>query len=143
MIDMSSSDIPCINSMLRYVLNHAKEHGVIYPIITFDQPLWYKSFSLINTESPDSDLHKVIPRLGALHTLMSFLGSIGHLMAGSGLKVLLELIYVPSAVEYMLSGKAVSCAVRGHLIIDAALNALLYSAALSVPLNYHALKVQV
>ena len=26
MIDMSSSDITCINSTLRYVLNHAKEH---------------------------------------------------------------------------------------------------------------------
>lgn len=90
MIDTSSSDITCINSTLRYVLNHAKEHGVIHPIITFDQPLWYKAFSLINTESPDSDLRKVIPRLGAFHTLMSFLGSIGHLMAGSGLKELLH-----------------------------------------------------
>ena len=67
---------------------------------------------------------------------MSFLGSIGHLMAGSGLKELLELIYAPNAVEYMLSGKAVSRAVRGHLIIDAALNALLYSAALGVQLPY-------
>ena len=123
MIDMSSSDITCINSV--YVLSHAKEHGVIYLIITFDQPLWYKAFSLINTESPDSDLCKVIPRLGAFHTLMSFLGSIGHLMAGSGLKELLELIYAPNALEYMLSGKAVSRAVRGHLIIDAALDALL------------------
>ena len=82
---------------------------------------------MINTESPDSDLRKVIPRLGAFHTLMSFLGSIGHLMAGSGLKELLELIYAPNALEYMLSGKAVSRAVRGHLIIDAALDGLLGS----------------
>ena len=67
---------------------------------------------------------------------MSFLGSIEHLMAGSGLKELLELIYVPNAVEYMLSGKAVSRAVHGHLIINAALNASLYSAALGVQLPY-------
>jgi hypothetical protein len=132
MIDMSSSDITCINSTLTFVLKHAKEHGITNPIITFDQPLWFKAFSLINTESPDSELRKIIPRLGAFHTLMSFLGSIGYLMAGSGLKELLELIYAPNAVEHMLSGKAVSRAIRGHLIIDAALNALLYSAALGV-----------
>ena len=67
---------------------------------------------------------------------MSFLGSIGHLMAGSGLKDLLDLIYAPNAVEYMLSGKAVSRAVRGHLVIDAALNAPWYSAALGVQLPH-------
>ncbi|KAK3752452.1 hypothetical protein QZH41_013499, partial [Actinostola sp. cb2023] len=67
---------------------------------------------------------------------MSFLGSIGHLMAGSGLKELLELIYAPNAVEHMLAGKAVARAVRGHLIVDAALNAMLYSAALGAPIPH-------
>ena len=57
-------------------------------------------------------------------------------MAGSRLKELLELINAPNAVEYMLSTKAVSRAVRGHLIIDAALNALLYPAALGVQLPH-------
>ena len=61
---------------------------------------------------------------------MSFLGSIGHLMAGSGLKELLELIYAPNAVQHMLSGKSVSRALRGHFIIHSAPNALLYSIAL-------------
>eukprot|EP00794_Sanderia_malayensis_P017156 gene17156-18878_t len=131
MIDMSASDITCINSTLCFIYNHAQEHVIQNPIIT-----WFKAFTLINTESDDSKLRHIIPRLGSFHTLMSFLSSIGHLMAGSGLKELLELIYAPNAVEHMLSGKAVARALRGHLIVDASLNALLYSAALDVKVPY-------
>ena len=56
---------------------------------------------------------------------MSFLGRIGHLMAGSGIKVLFEIIYAPKAVEKIMSGKAISRAVRAHLPLDTALNGLL------------------
>ncbi|KAK3728716.1 hypothetical protein QZH41_001096 [Actinostola sp. cb2023] len=112
------------------------EHGIAYTIITFDQPLWWKAFCLINTETANSVLRRIIVRLGGFHTQMSFLGSIGHLMAGSGLKELLELIYAPNAVEHLLAGKAVARAVRGHLIVDAALNAMMYSAALGAPIPH-------
>ena len=43
---------------------------------------------------------------------MSFLGSIGNLMAGSGIKNLFEMIYALKAVEQTMSGKAISRAVR-------------------------------
>ena len=56
---------------------------------------------------------------------MSFLGCVGHLMAGSGLQDILEQIYASSVVTHILSGKAVSRAMRGHLLLDSALNALL------------------
>lgn len=81
-------------------------------------------------------MRKVIVRLGAFHAEMSFLGSIGHLMAGSGLREVLELIYASNAVDYIMTGKAISRAVRAHLIVDAALNALLYSEALEVPVPH-------
>ena len=42
---------------------------------------------------------------------MSFLGCIGHLMAGSGLRQLLELIYALNTVVHMLVGKAIARAV--------------------------------
>ena len=74
-----------------------------------------KAFSIVNTEPADSEVHNVVVRLGAFHAQMSFLGAIGHLMAESGLKELLEMIYASNAVDHMLSGKAVSRAVRGHL----------------------------
>ena len=59
-----------------------------------------------------------------------FLGCIGHLMAASGLQQVLELIYAPNAVVHMFSAKAV----RAHLIVDAALNALVISNTFNVSL---------
>ena len=53
---------------------------------------------------------------------MSFLCSIGSLMDGSGIAELLETSYGPNSVNQMLSGKAVSPALRGYFLADAALN---------------------
>ena len=49
---------------------------------------------------------------------------------------MLELIYACNAVDHIMTGKAISRAVRAHLIVDAALNALLYSQALEVPVPH-------
>ena len=98
MIDMSSSDPMCIFSTLKFVSEHAQQHNVT-PIITFDQPLWWKALMIIMSEPPGSDLRKIVLRLGGFHTEMSFLGCIGSLMAGSGLKELLEMVYAPNAVD--------------------------------------------
>ena len=65
---------------------------------------------------------------------MSFLGSIRHLMAGSGLQELLEVVFAGNAVRHMLTGKAMSRAVRGHMLVDAALNTILVSKAYHIPL---------
>ena len=136
MIDMNPSDVTCVSSTLHFVSEHAKQHSIANPIVTFDQPLWLKAFNIIQTEPANSDLRKIIVHLGAFHAEMSFLGSIGHLMAGSGLRELLELIYASNAVDHIMTGKAISRAVRAHLIVDAALNALLYSQALEVPVPH-------
>jgi hypothetical protein len=66
---------------------------------------------------------------------MSFLGSIGHLMAGSGLREVLETIYAENAVGHILTGKAISRAVRAHFIVDAALNTMLMSETFNVHVN--------
>ena len=73
----------------------------------------------------------MVCRLGGFHTMMSFLGSIGTLMAGSGLSDALEVCYGPNAVEHMMTGKAVSRAVRAHFMVDAALGRLLLRCLLS------------
>ena len=80
--------------------------------------------SIISCERDDSKLKSIVLRLGAFHMQMSFLGSIGYLMHDSGLKETLESIYAPHAVTHRLSGKAVFRAVRGHFIVDSALNTL-------------------
>lgn len=89
---------------------------------------------IIVTEPEGSNLKDIVLRLGGFHTEMSFLGCIGHLMAASGLHDLLELIYASNAVVHMLTGRAIARAIRGHLIIDAALNALILAKVFNVPL---------
>lgn len=53
--------------------------------------------------------------------MMSFMGSIGSMMKGSGLEEALETVYGSNAVNHIISGKAVSRALRGHFLIEAAL----------------------
>ena len=65
---------------------------------------------------------------------MSFLGSIGHLMAGSGLQERIEVVFTGNAVRNMLTGKALSRAVRGHMLVDASLNTILVAKAYHIPL---------
>ena len=56
---------------------------------------------------------------------MSFLGSMGHLKACSGVQELLKVVYAGNTVTRMMTGKAVSRAIRGHLLVDAALSSTL------------------
>ena len=65
---------------------------------------------------------------------MSFLGALGHIMADSGLEELLECIYAGTSVSHMLSGKAISRAIRGHILISGALNIMLTSPAFGIPM---------
>ena len=63
----------------------------------------------------------IVYRLGGFHTMMSFMGSIGSMMKGSRLEEALQRAYGPNAVTHMISGKAVSRALRGHFLVEAAL----------------------
>ena len=85
-------------------------------------------------EPQDSAIKSIVLRLGGLHIEMSYLGCIGHIMAGSGLDDVLELVYAKNAVGHMLSGKAISRAIRGYFLVDAVLNSLLVSHTFNLPL---------
>ena len=89
---------------------------------------------IVTNEPETSDLKSVVLRLGGLHIEMSFLGCIGHVMAGSGLKEFFELVYATNAAGHMLSAKALARAVRGHFLVDSALNALLVNVTFDSPL---------
>lgn len=59
--------------------------------------------------------------------LMSFLGSIGYIMDGSGLKEALgNKIYAPNSVDKMLSGHAYSRSIRGHILARLALSKIIF-----------------
>ncbi|RUM44709.1 MAG: hypothetical protein DSY80_04100 [Desulfocapsa sp.] len=82
MIDLDTSDPSCIYSTLKFVSYHAMQYNVT-PVLTFDQPLYWKSLTIIRSQPSDSHLKHIVLRLGGFHTIMSFLGSIGQLTTGS------------------------------------------------------------
>ena len=67
----------------------------------------------------------VFVHLGGFYQLMSFAGSIGKVMEGSGLRSALETIYSPVTVGHMFTGKAYSRAVRGHILCASAVQSLI------------------
>ncbi|VDI67384.1 tripartite motif-containing protein 63 [Mytilus galloprovincialis] len=132
MIDMNPSDLTCINSTLHFISKEARRHNAD-PVVTFDQPLYWKAVNIILNEAESSTLKSMVVRLGGFHTEMSFLGSIGHIMNSSGLSELLETVYASTAVGHMLSGKAISRAVRGHFLTQTALTLLITSEIYDFP----------
>ena len=81
-------------------------------IITFDLPIWLKATQIVlQSKLP------IITRLGGFHLLKSFLGSIGAIMADSGLRELIQLVYHGSSTsEHILSGGAYAKSIRFHLL---------------------------
>ncbi|CAH3187344.1 unnamed protein product [Porites lobata] len=133
MIDMDPTNMSCIYSTLKFVEAQCKRQHTT-PIITFDQPLWWKAQLIVESEPPDSELRSIILRLGGFHAEMSFLGCIGSIMSGSGIEELLECVYASNTVGHTLSGKAVQRAFRGHLLVENALNAILTADAFNLSL---------
>ena len=106
----------CIFSTLLFVIDQSEKLRIQTPVITFDQPLWLKAMEIASAKS----LH-IVPVLGEFHLMMSFAGSIGSLMKGSGLMEALQNVYAENTVEHILSGKAIARALRGHFLIESAL----------------------
>lgn len=65
---------------------------------------------------------------------MSFVRAIDYIMNGTGLREAIENVYATNTIDHMLSGKAVSRAVRRQYWIDTDLTALLVSRTLNVSL---------
>ena len=104
MIDMYSGDKLCILSTMEYMCDLSKKSQVS-PIIIYDQPLYWKAAEIIHNAPDNSCLKDIVLLLGSFHTFMNFLGAIGKLMHGSGLKNILEVVYGENAVIHMLTGK--------------------------------------
>ena len=80
MIDMDPTKMSCIYSTLKFVEAQCKrQHNT--PIITLDQPLWWKAQLIVESEPPDSELRSIILRLRGFRAEMSFLGCIGSIKA--------------------------------------------------------------
>ena len=115
-IDMDPTDFSCIYLTIAFIIDQANSLEIQTPVITFDQSLWLIANEIVQTKELN-----VVLMLGGFHTMMSFMGSIGHLMEGSGLPEALHNVYAKNSVEHMMTGKAVSKAVRGHFLVSSAL----------------------
>ena len=89
-------------------------------VITFDLPLWLKASRIVLEKGMP-----VIVRLGGFHTLKSFLGCVGYIMADSGLEDLMRLVY-PGDVTHIMDGESYYKALRAHFLIDCALCCYLF-----------------
>ena len=109
-IDLNPSNMTCIYSTLCFIINQANSLNIKTPVVTFDQPLWIKAVEIVQAQQLPIAL-----MLGGFHTMMSFAGSIGSLMANSGLSTALETCYGPLSVKHMLSGKAIAMFLRANV----------------------------
>ena len=85
MIDLKSTDPVCILSTMKFVTEQSLYYKMT-PVLTFDQPLYWKAMSIKETLDYSDSIKKCVIRLGAFHQLMSFYGAIGYIMQGSGLE---------------------------------------------------------
>ena len=129
MIDMHSGDKTCILSMLEFLSNLAIKHHVS-PIITFDQPLYWKATEIIIDAPQNSPLKEIVLLLGCFHTFMNLLGAIGALKQGTGLSKILEAAYGKHTVVHIMTGKSVQRSFSGHLLVDKCIN-------MRVPSSHH------
>ena len=85
LIDLNPSDESYIYSTLIHTIDRTKYLSIEIPSVTFDQPLWIRAFEIFKTKNLRTVLY-----VRGFHSLMSFVGSVGFSMEGSGLEKVLE-----------------------------------------------------
>ena len=119
-IDLNPNNMSCMYSTLLFIEKEARNLNMPTACVTFDQPLWLKAVDIVHAMKMN-----IVCRLGGFHVIMSFLGSIGHIMECSGLVEALQCCYGPVAISHMMSGKAVARSLRGHYLVESAMHSLL------------------
>lgn len=120
-INHDPSNLSTIYTSLLEAARDCKEHKQNTCFVTFDQPLFSKASKIVALSEPDGELQSVVVRLGGFHLLMSFMGAVGNIMAGSGLEELWATVYAKASVIHMLTGHAYARALRAHFLTQLAL----------------------
>ena len=102
-INLPATDFNALYSLLSFIVIQSEKLQLGMPCVTLDQQLYFIAY-----EIAASNKMNVFIRIGGFYQLMSFLGAIGTLMEGSGLKTALETVYAFVTVNNMFSGKAIS-----------------------------------
>lgn len=129
-INNPPSDYDTIFTTLVEASKHCQKQQQKIGFVTFDQPLYQKASEILASIDPQNDPYKLSTikvRLGGFHLLMSFLGGVGFIMDGSGLKQAFCEIYAENSADKALTGHAYSRAIRGHFLLHLALTELIFS----------------
>ena len=113
LIDMTPSDPDTIMTALRQAQQITSNRGQDYIVFTADLQLYRVAVNILWAYPEQFD--NVVLRLGGMHTLMSFIGSIGSLMAESGLYELLDSTF--AGVQKMMIGKKFPQNIRALRIV--------------------------
>ena len=110
-INLSVTNMIALHSLLFLEVVHRKNNKLPTPSITCDQTLYVKV-----CETVIRNKTKIFACLGCFHQLKRLLGSIGSLMERSGIRRALETVYAPVIVNLMMTGKAYTLPVYGHMM---------------------------
>ena len=122
-VNLDLSNPSTIYTCLLYAAEQCKNQSHV--MVTFDQPLFTKATEMALAAAAENPLSRVVVQLGGFHLLLSFMGAVGYIMAGSGLEDLWETIYAKNSVPQMMSGKAYARAVRAHMLTHQAVGTVL------------------
>ena len=75
--------------------------------------MWIKAFEIVKTKNL-----RIVFCLGGFHSLMSFVGSVGFSMEGSGLEKVFETVYGKNTVTHTFPGNTISRTLRCHFLVD-------------------------
>ena len=90
-VNMNPSNLSTIYTCLQYVAEQRSKCRQCRTTVTFDQPLNAKARKIVLAPGPHDPLSGYVIRLGGFHHLLSFMGSIGAIMTGSGLGAMWEM----------------------------------------------------
>lgn len=124
-VNLDPSNLHSIYTALTFAAETSERYGKCC-IVTFDQPLFLKAVDIVEGSNSTQILGKVIVRLGGFHMLMSFMGSIGHLMSGSGIEDLWQTVYAKNTIPHLISGHAYSRSLRAHFLTQEALSHIIF-----------------
>ena len=117
MVDATPSHPHTVLTSMTIVENYLKHRNVKYIYLSLDLVLY--RLALYIKWSNMLRWQKFILRPGGMHTLMSFVGSIGSLMKGSGLEEIISVSF--AGVRNIINGKAWPKALRSFRMVTAAI----------------------
>ncbi|XP_044004211.1 uncharacterized protein LOC122849544 [Aphidius gifuensis] len=127
-IKLKPTEPTTIFTALVHALEETKKKKQKTCFVTFDQPLYIKARN-IKEGMRDHGMDNVVVLLGMFHLIMSYMGTIGYLMEGSGLADMFGVVYGEKAVEKLLTGHIFDRAMRAHTLAFIALGKIICATA--------------